>query len=108
MRAKYKPIEIMVQLQKNEGPQSASHVARKPNVEQKNALIIGLNSQDGQHLYNFLTGMGYYAWGTARNFSEHPINTLLDDRMQNLRLLELDLLNEVSVRSALKMGQWNT
>lgn len=72
------------------------------SIAQKKALIVGLNSQDGQLLYRLLSEKGYFVWGTTRNLSELAPRNNFARGEQNLSILELDLLVEESIFSTLE------
>jgi GDPmannose 4,6-dehydratase len=68
------------------------------------ALITGITGQDGSYLAEFLLGKGYQVFGLVRRSSSENF-----DRVESIRdrieFLQGDLLDEISLRQALKAVQ---
>ncbi|MEW6516906.1 MAG: GDP-mannose 4,6-dehydratase [candidate division FCPU426 bacterium] len=68
------------------------------------ALITGITGQDGSYLAEFLLGRGYRVFGTVRRNSTENFERIehLKDRLE---LLEVDLLDQMSILTALKKAR---
>ena len=73
---------------------------RAYNLVRSKALIVGLYSQDGQHLCRLLLKKGYEVWGTTRKISRN--NNDKDENLKAASVLEMDLLDDVSIASVLR------
>lgn len=79
--------------------------AAKTHARQKRtALITGITGQDGSYLSEFLLERGYRVFGTVRRNSTESFERIehLKDRLE---LLEVDLLDQMSILSALKKSR---
>ncbi len=68
------------------------------------ALITGITGQDGSYLADFLLAQGYRVFGTVRRNSTENFERIEHIKHQ-VELLEVDLLDQMSILSALKKSR---
>src|SRR3989344_61863 len=72
----------------------------------KNVLITGITGQDGSYLAEFLLKKGYNVYGLERRHSSK--NTWRIDHIKDkLTLIEGDISDEISLRTAIKTSEPN-
>jgi GDPmannose 4,6-dehydratase len=70
----------------------------------KRALITGITGQDGSYLAEFLLDKGYEVWGAVRRSSSDYWERI-DHIRHRVRFVHADLLDQVSLTSALRKAQ---
>ncbi|MCC7367855.1 MAG: GDP-mannose 4,6-dehydratase [Chloroflexi bacterium] len=70
----------------------------------KRALITGITGQDGRHLSELLLQKGYEVYGLMRG-QHNPKRAIVEDEVPDVRLLEGDLTDQVSLISAIQKCQ---
>jgi len=74
---------------------------KKVRSKIKRALITGITGQDGSYLAEFLLSKGYKVFGTVRRNSTENFERI-EHLKQQIELVEVDLLDQMSIFSALK------
>jgi GDPmannose 4,6-dehydratase len=67
----------------------------------KTALITGVTGQDGRHLCQHLTSIGYDVWGLIRRSSDTRVIDRLKDLCPNIKLRYGDLTDAASLRKVI-------
>ncbi len=73
-------------------------------MAKKRALITGITGQDGSYLAEFLLDKGYEVFGIVRRLSA-PNRTHIEHILDQLTLIDGDLLDETSLKSAVQLAQ---
>ena len=74
---------------------------KAPAKKKRTALITGITGQDGSYLAEFLLSKGYKVYGTVRRNSTENFERI-EHLKQKVDLVEIDLLDQMSILSALK------
>ncbi|NTV51529.1 MAG: GDP-mannose 4,6-dehydratase [Candidatus Firestonebacteria bacterium] len=72
--------------------------------KKKVALITGITGQDGSYLAEFLLAKGYRVFGAVRRNSTENFERI-EHIKRNLELLEVDLLDQMSILNAVKASR---
>jgi GDPmannose 4,6-dehydratase len=73
-------------------------------TEPRRALITGITGQDGSYLADLLLDKGYQVWGMVRRASTESFERI-NHLTGRVELLQADLLDEASLREALRDSQ---
>src|SRR4051794_21365566 len=70
----------------------------------RRALITGITGQDGRHLSEHLLAQGYEVFGLLRG-QHNPKRAIVEHELPDVRLIDGDLTDQVSLISALQRAQ---
>src|SRR5215216_4453713 len=73
-------------------------------IAMKRALITGITGQDGRHLSEHLLEQGYEVFGVLRG-QHNPKRAIVEREVPDVRLVEGDLTDQVSLISAIRSTQ---